>query len=91
MGIINAIDGCGGVEIGYGAPELVTGGRDGCVRLWDIRVKEPVLALEPGMCCIFFHAYAYTHIYSPPALPPRFTATQGGGSSYQKKERTREK
>jgi hypothetical protein len=24
------------------------GGRDGCVRLWDIRVKEPVLALEPG-------------------------------------------
>lgn len=47
-GIINAIDGCGGVEIGYGAPEIVTGGRDGCVRLWDIRVKEPVLALEPG-------------------------------------------
>ena len=26
----------------------MTGGRDGCVRLWDIRVKEPVLALEPG-------------------------------------------
>eukprot|EP01036_Dinobryon_divergens_P034630 gene34630-44768_t len=47
--IINAIDGCGGPDnIGYGAPELVTGGRDGCVRLWDIRVKEPVLALEPG-------------------------------------------
>ena len=66
MGIINAIDGCGGVAIGYGAPELVTGGRDGCVRLWDIRVKEPVLALEPGMCCIFFHAYAYTHLYDQP-------------------------
>ena len=46
--IINAIDGCGGLEIGYGAPEIVTGGRDGCVRLWDTRVKEPVLALEPG-------------------------------------------
>ena len=30
------------------APEIVTGGRDGCVRLWDTRVKEPVLALEPG-------------------------------------------
>lgn len=24
------------------------GGRDGCVRLWDPRVNEPVLALEPG-------------------------------------------
>jgi len=46
--IINAIDGCGGMEIGYGAPEIVTGGRDGCVRLWDTRVQEPVLALEPG-------------------------------------------
>jgi WD40 repeat protein len=46
--IINAIDGCGGLDIGYGAPEIVTGGRDGCVRLWDPRVAEPVLALEPG-------------------------------------------
>jgi len=46
--IINAIDGCGGLDIGYGAPEIVTGGRDGCVRLWDPRVDEPVLALEPG-------------------------------------------
>lgn len=49
--IINAIDGCGGGSHssgGYGAPEIVTGGRDGCVRLWDIRVPEPVLALEPN-------------------------------------------
>jgi WD40 repeat protein len=66
--IVNAIDGCGGLEIGKlayrsllgcirfdkhtpiggGAPEIVTGGRDGCVRLWDPRVAEPVLALEPG-------------------------------------------
>jgi WD repeat-containing protein 92 len=46
--IINAIDGCGGLDIGGGAPEIVTGGRDGCVRLWDTRVPEPVLALEPG-------------------------------------------
>ncbi len=45
--IINCIDGCGGMDIGGGAPEIVTGGRDGCVRLWDPRVKEPVLALEP--------------------------------------------
>ena len=46
--IINAIDGCGGLGIGFGAPEIVTGGRDGCVRLWDPRVNEPVLALEPS-------------------------------------------
>jgi WD40 repeat protein len=47
MSIINAIDGVGGLEIGCGASEIVTGGRDGCVRLWDPRVAEPVLALEP--------------------------------------------
>jgi len=28
-GIINCIDGIAGLDIGYGAPELVTGGRDG--------------------------------------------------------------
>jgi WD repeat-containing protein 92 len=46
-GIINAIDGIGGQTIGYGAPEIVTGGRDGCVRVWDPRVPEPVVSLEP--------------------------------------------
>lgn len=46
--IINGIDGCGGLDVGFGAPEIVTGGRDGCVRLWDQRVNEPVLALEPS-------------------------------------------
>ena len=34
---------------GYGAPELVTCGRDGCVRVWDVRQKDaPVAAFEPG-------------------------------------------
>ena len=45
--IINAIDGIGGLNLGYGAPEIVTGSRDGCVRVWDPRVKEPVVSLEP--------------------------------------------
>ena len=45
--IINCVDGIGGQGLGYGAPEIVTGGRDGCVRVWDPRVKEPVLSLEP--------------------------------------------
>eukprot|EP00916_Digyalum_oweni_P018026 GHVL01030148.1.p1 GENE.GHVL01030148.1~~GHVL01030148.1.p1 ORF type:complete len:270 (-),score=51.34 GHVL01030148.1:42-851(-) len=48
-GIINAIDGCGGQNIGYGAPEIVTGGRDGCVKVWDKRVDTPVLSLEPAV------------------------------------------
>ena len=45
--IINGIDGVGGLGIGGGAPELVTGSRDGCVRVWDPRVREPVVSLEP--------------------------------------------
>lgn len=43
-GIINSIDGAG--STGYGPPELVTGGRDGCVRVWDPRQSSPVVALE---------------------------------------------
>jgi len=45
--IVNAIDGAGGLGIGNGAPELVTGSRDGCVRVWDTRMEDPVLSLEP--------------------------------------------
>lgn len=47
--IVNAIDGCGGAGRGYGAPELVTCGRDGCVRVWDVRQEgAPVAAFEPS-------------------------------------------
>lgn len=46
-GLVNCIDGVGGLNIGCGAPELVTGGRDGCVRVWDPRVAESVVSLEP--------------------------------------------
>ena len=47
--IVNAIDGCGGQAKGYGAPELVTSGRDGAVRVWDVRQKDaPVACFEPG-------------------------------------------
>ncbi|KAI6659115.1 WD repeat-containing protein 92-like isoform X1 [Oopsacas minuta] len=48
-GIINAIDGCGGVGIGNGAPEIVTGSRDGSVKVWDVRQKNnPVACMEPA-------------------------------------------
>eukprot|EP00341_Mesodinium_pulex_P003916 CAMPEP_0116937496 /NCGR_PEP_ID=MMETSP0467-20121206/31542_1 /TAXON_ID=283647 /ORGANISM="Mesodinium pulex, Strain SPMC105" /LENGTH=85 /DNA_ID=CAMNT_0004619329 /DNA_START=295 /DNA_END=552 /DNA_ORIENTATION=+ len=43
----NDIDGVGG-KIGFGNNEIATGGRDGCVRLFDIREKDPVLELEPA-------------------------------------------
>ncbi|KAG1665441.1 hypothetical protein FOA52_005783 [Chlamydomonas sp. UWO 241] len=47
--IVNAMDGCGGQAKGYGAPELVTCGRDGCVRVWDVRQGDaPVAAFEPA-------------------------------------------
>ena len=47
--IVNAIDGCGGQAKGYGAPELVTSGRDGAVRVWDVRQRDaPVACFEPG-------------------------------------------
>ena len=47
-GIVNAIDGIGGgSSSACGAPELVTGGKDGCVRIWDPRVDHAVATLNP--------------------------------------------
>lgn len=40
--IINSVDGIGGLDIGYGAPEILTGSRDGSVKLWDPRQNTPV-------------------------------------------------
>lgn len=46
--IINAIDGVAGASVGCGAPELVTGSRDGSVKVWDPRQKSrPVAVMEP--------------------------------------------
>ncbi|XP_042901354.1 dynein axonemal assembly factor 10 [Parasteatoda tepidariorum] len=46
--IINAIDGVGGLNIGAGAPEIVTCSRDGSVKVWDPRQKDlPVATMEP--------------------------------------------
>eukprot|EP00466_Bigelowiella_natans_P006553 jgi/Bigna1/88146/estExt_fgenesh1_pg.C_280172 len=46
--IVNCIDGVGGLNIGGGAPEIVTGSRDGCVRVWDPRQTAPVCSIEPA-------------------------------------------
>ncbi|XP_064114718.1 dynein axonemal assembly factor 10-like [Macrobrachium nipponense] len=46
--IINAIDAVGGLNVGKGAPEIVTGSRDGLVKVWDPRQKDkPVINIEP--------------------------------------------
>ena len=47
--IVNCIDGAGGVGCERGAPEIVTGSRDGAVHVWDPRQKDaPVASLVPG-------------------------------------------
>ncbi|CAL8258789.1 unnamed protein product [Lota lota] len=47
--IINSLDGVGGLGVGDGAPEIVTGSRDGTVKVWDPRQKDtPVANMEPG-------------------------------------------
>lgn len=45
-GIINAIDTAGSVE-NRGASEIVTGGQDGIVKVWDPRCNEAVVHIEP--------------------------------------------
>eukprot|EP00033_Pygsuia_biforma_P001946 GCRY01002168.1.p1 GENE.GCRY01002168.1~~GCRY01002168.1.p1 ORF type:complete len:357 (-),score=59.96 GCRY01002168.1:48-1118(-) len=47
--MIYAVDGCGGVVGGHGAPEVATGGRDGAVYVWDARQKDsPVASFIPN-------------------------------------------
>lgn len=45
--MINSLDVAGGL-CSSGPNEVVTGSRDGTVKLWDLRQKEPVLVLEPA-------------------------------------------
>ena len=67
----NSIDGIGGKGPEYGAPEIVTGGADGCVRVWDPRQEAPVVSLEP----------AETEVVKPDCWTVAF------GNSYNSEER----
>lgn len=45
--IINSLDSIGGKTIDCGAPEIVTGSRDGTVKVWDLRQKgSPVACIS---------------------------------------------
>jgi WD40 repeat protein len=45
--LINCIDGVGGLGVGKGAPEIATGSRDGCVKVWDVRLADrPVACMQ---------------------------------------------
>ena len=44
--IIYTIDSVGG-NMNYGTPEVVTGGKDGIVKVWDLRGDKPAIILEP--------------------------------------------
>ncbi|MBM3469164.1 MAG: WD40 repeat domain-containing protein [Alphaproteobacteria bacterium] len=46
--VVNCVDGAGSEGNGYGPCEIVTGGRDGSVRIWDPRQKAPVISLDPA-------------------------------------------
>lgn len=46
--IVNSVDGAGSLGHGYGPCEIVSGGRDGSVRLWDPRQQTPVISLDPA-------------------------------------------
>ncbi|KAJ8928212.1 hypothetical protein NQ314_019276, partial [Rhamnusium bicolor] len=45
--VINSIDGVSGTNSGCGAPEIVTGSRDGSVMVWDVRQDTPVAKFLP--------------------------------------------
>ena len=50
--MINSIDGC--PSVGAGASELLTGSRDGSVKVWDPRADEPVVTVDasaPNVDC----------------------------------------
>ncbi|KAI9217312.1 WD repeat-containing protein 92-like protein [Blastocladiella britannica] len=47
-GVVNGMDACAGRSAGCGAPEIATAGRDGCVKVWDVRQKDaPVAKIAP--------------------------------------------
>ena len=55
-GMVNALDGVGACS--GSAPELATGGRDGCARVWDVRVPSAVATFAPAPCAAVRECWA---------------------------------
>lgn len=77
--IINAIDGCGGLNIGGGAPELVTGSRDGTVPPHPTSPRHAIpkghamahssistrRRRTPACCCVLMSLHAQVRVWDP--------------------------
>ena len=61
--MINSLDTAGGIY-GEGPVEIITGCKDGYIKVWDIRQSNPVLQLEPDQsteCWAVCFGNVYNH------------------------------
>lgn len=71
-GIINAIDTAGCIE-NRGASEIVTGGQDGLVKVWDPRCNEAVVQIESTVNVSFeTFSWSFSLEISPSIAQPQF-------------------
>lgn len=79
--MIHCVDGVGGKDPGRcGAPELATSSADGYVRLFDPRMKEPVLELTSNAESETRHRVGQDmHVLSKPEA---WTVALGGAASH---------
>eukprot|EP00918_Siedleckia_nematoides_P008804 GHVU01019319.1.p1 GENE.GHVU01019319.1~~GHVU01019319.1.p1 ORF type:complete len:276 (+),score=28.71 GHVU01019319.1:825-1652(+) len=69
-GLVNVVDALGGHSDATGPPEVVSGGADGAVMLWDMRKKGPAVSLLPNA--------GVTQSSSSSDSPPSHSVDSGG-------------
>lgn len=82
---INCIDGIGGLNVGYGASEIVTGSKDGVVRVWDTRIDTPVVSLVPQENREQLPR-AVKPVYPPQAVPKEENPQEGNKGTRRRRE-----
>lgn len=87
--IVNSIDGVGGLGIGDGAPEIVTGSRDG-IRCFSLNVKKKIHLkypeIYPAIHNILFLLLAYRNCEGMGSQTKGFTCSQHG--TYRRRDQT---